>query len=156
MNSRPRSEPLWRKTAGRDLGAGDQGMMFGFASAETHCHMPLAIYLAREIIHVLEADRETNPETPLLPDAKSQVTLALRDDGTLDHVQTVLVSTCHRNRYSVEQIQDYVKELILHKMLPHLPEREVADAFGQGAVHHQSGRGVEPGWPGRRHRAQRP
>ena len=111
-------------------GAGDQGMMFGFASAETHCHMPLAIYLAREIIRVLEADREANPETPLLPDAKSQVTLALRDDGTLDHVQTVLVSTCHRSRYSVEQIQDYVKALILDKMLPQLPEREVADAFG--------------------------
>ena len=116
---------------GSELGAGDQGVMFGFASAETHCHMPLAIYLAREIIHVLEADRETNSETPLLPDAKSQVTLALRDNGTLDHVQTVLVSTCHRNRYSVEQIQDYVKALIQDKMLPHLPEHEVADAFGR-------------------------
>ena len=53
---------------GNELGAGDQGMMFGYASAETHCHMPLAIYLAREIIHVLEADREMNSETPLLPD----------------------------------------------------------------------------------------
>jgi len=81
---------------GDELAAGDQGVMFGYATDETHCFMPLSMYLAREVIHELARDRRQNPDTPLHPDAKSQVTLALKDDGTLDHVRTVVVSTCHR------------------------------------------------------------
>ncbi|MEI8371822.1 MAG: methionine adenosyltransferase [Planctomycetota bacterium] len=114
---------------GGELGAGDQGMMFGFATAETLCHMPSAIYLAREIIRTLEADRQTNPDTPFFPDAKSQVTLALHDDGTLDHVHTIVVSACHRSKYTVDMVRDYVKELILRRMLPNLPEPMLRDAF---------------------------
>ncbi len=114
---------------GEELGAGDQGIMFGFATNQTACHMPLAIYLAREILAELYNDREANPDSPLLPDAKSQVTLALNDDGTLDHVHTVVVSTCHRPGPPVEQIRDYVKALIRQQMLPRLPEQEVAGAF---------------------------
>ncbi len=114
---------------GDTLGAGDQGMMFGYATDETHCYMPLAIYLAREIIRELEDDRRRNPDSPLHPDAKSQVTLAYRDDRTLDHVHTVVVSTCHREGLDLRQIQDYVRSLIEQKMLPRLPEQNVADAF---------------------------
>ncbi len=114
---------------GEELGAGDQGIMFGFATNQTQCHMPLAIYLAREILAALYRDRKTDPQSPLLPDAKSQVTLALNDDGTLDHVHTVVVSTCHRPGTPVEQIRDYVKALIRRQWLPRLPEQEVADAF---------------------------
>jgi S-adenosylmethionine synthetase len=91
--------------------------------------MPLSIYLAREIIHELQLDRRQNPETPLHPDAKSQVTLALKDDGTLDHVQTVVVSTCHRASCDVRAVRDYVKRLIREQMLARLPEKHLADAF---------------------------
>jgi S-adenosylmethionine synthetase len=116
---------------GEELGAGDQGLMFGFATNETRCHMPLAIYLARQILDELRNDRKTNPDSPLLPDAKSQVTLALNDDGTLDHVHTLVVSTCHQSGIGVEQIRDYVRALIQEKMLPRLPEQDVAGAFGR-------------------------
>ena len=116
---------------GGELGAGDQGMMFGFATAETQCHMPPAIYLAREVIRALETDREMNPDTPFFPDAKSQVTLSLRDDGTLDHVHTIVVSACHRRKYEVDTVRDYIKDLILNAMLPSLPEQGLRDAFGK-------------------------
>lgn len=111
-------------------GAGDQGMMFGYATDETHCHMPVAHYLARAIIQQLEQDRR-NPDSPLFPDAKSQVTLALNDDGTLDHVDTVVVSACHRRNVGLQAIRDYVQDLIVKKMLPSLPEGNLADAFGR-------------------------
>jgi hypothetical protein len=111
---------------GEELAAGDQGVMFGYATDETHCHMPPSIYLAREIIRELQQDRRQNPDSPLRPDAKSQVTLALNDDGTLDHVQTVVVSTCHRASCHVRAVRDHVKRLILE---PRLPEKCLADAF---------------------------
>jgi S-adenosylmethionine synthetase len=110
-------------------GAGDQGMMFGYACDETNCHMPPAIYLAREIIRELEEDRRKSG-SPLLPDAKSQITLALNDDGTLDHVDTVVVSTCHRRNVGLQAIRDYVRDLIENRMLPRLPEGNLADGFG--------------------------
>jgi len=112
-----------------ELTAGDQGVMFGYATDETHCFMPLSIYLAREIIHELQRDRQQNPDSPLHPDAKSQVTLALNEDGTLDHVQTVVVSTCHRASCRVRAVRDYVKRLIRGQMLARLPENHLADAF---------------------------
>jgi S-adenosylmethionine synthetase len=124
------SEQIHRAvTRGEELAAGDQGVMFGYATDETHCHMPLSTYLAREIISQLQQDRRQNPDSPLLPDAKSQVTLALRDDGSLDHVRTVVVSTCHRPRHRVEFVRDYVKRLIREGLLARLPEKHVADAF---------------------------
>ena len=123
------SGAVQKGSRGGELGAGDQGMMFGFATAETLCHMPCAIYLAREIIRTLETERETNPDTPFFPDAKSQVTLALRDDGTLDQVHTIVVSACHRSKYTVGMVCDYVKELILHTMIPNLPEPRLREAF---------------------------
>jgi S-adenosylmethionine synthetase len=114
---------------GEELAAGDQGVMFGYATDETHCYMPLSVYLAREIITELEMDRRQNPDSPLLPDAKSQVTLSLNDDGSLNHVHTVVVSTCHRSNCQVEAVRDHVKALIRGRMLPRLPEKNVAEAF---------------------------
>ena len=142
---------------GGELGAGDQGLMFGYATAETQCHMPPAIYLAREIIRTLEADREHNPHTPFYPDAKSQVTLALNDDGSLNHVQAIVVSACHCRSCSVETVRDYVKELVLHKMLPELPEAPLREAFGDvefilnpGGAWHEGGPASDTGLSGRK------
>jgi S-adenosylmethionine synthetase len=119
--------------------------------------MPPAIYLAREIIRTLETDRETNPDTPFFPDAKSQVTLALRNDGTLDRVQTIVVSACHRRKYQVAAVRDYIKELILHTMLPNLPEEGLRDAFGKteyilnpAGAWHEGGPASDTGLSGRK------
>jgi S-adenosylmethionine synthetase len=119
--------------------------------------MPPAIYLAREIIHTLETDRETNPDTPFFPDAKSQVTLALRDNGTVDHVHTIVVSACHRSNCGVDTVRDYVKNLILGTMLPKLPEQGLRDAFGRAryilnpaGAWHEGGPASDTGLSGRR------
>jgi S-adenosylmethionine synthetase len=142
---------------GGELGAGDQGMMFGFATAETQCHMPPAIYLAREIIRTLETDRETNPDTPFFPDAKSQVTLAIQEDGMVDHVHAIVVSACHRRKYQVVAVRDYIKELILRTMLPNLPEEGLRDAFGNAqyilnpaGAWHEGGPASDTGLSGRK------
>ena len=134
------SGAVQKGSRGGELGAGDQGMMFGFATAETLCHMPCAIYLAREIIRTLEADRETNPDTPFFPDAKSQVTLALRRRRDLDHVHAIVVSACHRAQYTLEtQSATYVKELVLRKMVPSSPEAGRSARPSTTRIHPQPG-----------------
>lgn len=80
-----------------DIGAGDQGIMFGFACDETADYMPLAHNLAFHIINVLENERKMNPFSILLPDAKSQVTVAYDDEGNAMYIDTILVSTQHRD-----------------------------------------------------------
>jgi S-adenosylmethionine synthetase len=86
---------------GDNLGAGDQGMMFGFACDETPEMMPLAHSLAFKIIqalqhHINQNRTGSNWGSLLLPDAKSQVTVEYNDDGTLSRVHTVIVSTQHK------------------------------------------------------------
>lgn len=86
-----------------EIGAGDQGMMFGFASKQSPTFMPLTHYLARKIILSLS-------DESLFPDAKSQVTIKY-EDGTPVHVDTVLVSTCHRD-VSLDKVRERVRYLI--------------------------------------------
>ena len=72
-----------------EIGAGDQGLMFGYACDETSSLMPLSHHLSFKIINALKANR-TSYDSPLLPDAKSQVTICYNDDGTPSHIDTVL------------------------------------------------------------------
>ena len=97
------------------LGAGDQGMMFGFACDEVQSPvlMPMTHHLAFEIINELEKDREKE-ETILLPDAKSQVTVRY-EDGVPIHIDTVVVSTCHKTMVTMGDLQGYVRHNILKK-----------------------------------------
>jgi S-adenosylmethionine synthetase len=102
------------------LGAGDQGMMFGFACNETTELMPLAHNLAFKIIralqnHINENRSGSNWGSLLLPDAKSQVTVEYNDDGTPSKVHTVVVSTQHKG--SLEEARRLVKDL-LRKSVP--------------------------------------
>ncbi|MEN1783697.1 MAG: methionine adenosyltransferase [Bacteroidota bacterium] len=77
-------------------GAGDQGMMFGYASKETDNYMPLALDIAHKILQVLAELRREGQEIPYLrPDAKAQVTLAYSDDHVPQHVDTIVISTQH-------------------------------------------------------------
>ena len=77
-------------------GAGDQGMMFGYATNETENYMPLALDLSHRILQVLaDIRREGREMTYLRPDAKSQVTIEYSEDGTPLRVDTIVVSTQH-------------------------------------------------------------
>lgn len=134
MNRLRSQSPEINKAVGEG-GAGDQGMMFGFACNDTHCYMPPAIYLAREIIAELEHDRRHNPDSPLLPDAKSQVTLELDGGGKLLRVDTIVISACHKPRYSLGAIREYVQRLVCKDMFTRLPEAHLVAAFDGTELH---------------------
>ena len=84
-----------RATA-EEQGAGDQGMMFGYATKETANYMPLALDLSHRLLRELSAIRKAGQEmTYLRPDAKSQVTIRYADDNTPEAIETIVVSTQH-------------------------------------------------------------
>src|SRR5262249_42020404 len=98
---------------GKDIGAGDQGMMFGYACIETEEFMPLPIALAHRIIHRITEVRQNGSIPWLRPDAKSQVTVEY-DGPSPVRVDTVVVSTQHHPDVTHAQIVDTIrKEVIL-------------------------------------------
>ncbi|MHB8112391.1 MAG: methionine adenosyltransferase [Bellilinea sp.] len=104
-----------------DVGAGDQGMMFGFACNETPVLMPMPIYLAHNLTRKLAEVRKNSTLPWLRPDGKSQVTVEYRY-GKPHRVDTVLISTQHAPEISQEDIR---KEVIKHVILPVLPAEMV-------------------------------
>ena len=88
-----------------DQGAGDQGMMFGYACNETEDYMPLALDLSHKIlIELAELRRENNEITYLRPDSKSQVTLQYSEDNKPEKIVAIVVSTQHDDFDSEEKI----------------------------------------------------
>ena len=85
------------------LGAGDQGIMFGYACSETSSLMPAPIFFAHKILEVLSAYRKEN-ETFFFPDSKSQVTM-LYEDGVPKKIDSLVVSTQHQENVSNELIR---------------------------------------------------
>src|SRR5690606_6337251 len=80
----------------QDQGAGDQGIMFGYANKETENLMPLALDLSHKLLLELAALRRENKDIPYLrPDAKAQVTIAYNDDHTPLRIDTIVISTQH-------------------------------------------------------------
>lgn len=97
----------------KEQGAGDQGLMFGFACDETPELMPLPISLAHQLTKRLSDARKTNELNYLRPDGKSQVTIEYGDDGRPKSVHTVVISTQHAEHVSYEQIAADVKKHII-------------------------------------------
>jgi len=100
-----------------DLGAGDQGMMFGFACNETPTLMPMPIYLAHKLTHRLAEVRKSGALPWLRPDGKSQVTVEYRF-GKPVRVDTVLVSTQHSADVSHHDIEEGVFEHVISPVIP--------------------------------------
>ncbi len=117
-----------------DQGAGDQGMMFGYACLETDNYMPLPLELSHLILRELAAiRREGKKMTYLRPDAKSQVTVQYNDNGQPEKIETIVVSTQHDDFASEKAMQKQIHEDVLNILIPrvkkHLPAR-VKKLFG--------------------------
>jgi S-adenosylmethionine synthetase len=101
-----------------DQGAGDQGLMFGYACDETPGLMPMAIYLSHRLVERQAEVRRDGRLAWLRPDAKSQVTLRYGASGKIDSIETVVLSTQHAPGLSHKQIEEGVIEQIIKPVLP--------------------------------------
>jgi S-adenosylmethionine synthetase len=102
----------------KEQGAGDQGLMFGFACDETDVYMPAPITYAHRLMK-RQAEVRKNGTLPWLrPDAKSQVTFIYNDDGSIQGIDTVVLSTQHDETVSNKEIHEGVREEIINKVLP--------------------------------------
>ena len=111
-----------------EQGAGDQGMMFGYATNETENYMPLALDLSHKILQVLADLRRENKEiTYLRPDAKSQVTIEYSDDNVPSRIEAIVVSTQHDDFDEENTMLAKIKSDIINILIPRvkaqLPER---------------------------------
>lgn len=109
-----------------EQGAGDQGMMFGYATNETETFMPLALDLSHLILKELADLRRENSEiTYLRPDAKSQVTIEYSDDNTPLRVEAIVVSTQHDDFGSDDEmlakIREDIKNILIPRVVAKLP-----------------------------------
>lgn len=107
---------------GSELGAGDQGIMFGYACNETPNYMPFTHWLSFRAIELIEQDIAKNRTadewtSPFLPDAKSQVTAVYSDSGYPLSVDTVLISVCHRSDVSLNDLQFYVNQRVIAPLI---------------------------------------
>ena len=104
-------------STGKDIGAGDQGLMFGYACNETPEMMPLPIALSHRILNRLTEAREKGEVDWLRPDSKSQVTIEYEGNKP-KRVDTVVVSTQHAPHVSNEEIRSFIVEKIVKPLLP--------------------------------------
>lgn len=99
------------------LGAGDQGLMFGYACRETASYMPLPIVLSHQICQGLAAARKSGQAKTFEPDGKAQVTVCYEGDEP-KYIDTVVVSTQHKADATLEQVKAEVHALVLDRVLP--------------------------------------
>lgn len=100
-----------------DQGAGDQGLMFGYATNETEQLMPLALTISHALTRQLADIRRTHPELGFRPDGKSQVTIAYTPDGKPDHINTIVLSTQHDPSHTQPSVQANVREFVIKPVL---------------------------------------
>jgi S-adenosylmethionine synthetase len=122
-------------------GAGDQGMMFGYATKETENYMPLALDLAHKILQELSYIRNNEPNLiPYLrPDAKSQVTIEYSDDNVPQRIDTIVVSTQHDDFDSEASMLAKIKKDIIEIVIPRVKSKlkpELQALFNEDITYH--------------------
>ncbi|AXX64245.1 methionine adenosyltransferase [Bombilactobacillus bombi] len=100
------------------IGAGDQGLMFGYATNETAEYMPLPIVLAHKLTHQVTRVRKNNTLNYLRPDSKAQVTVEYDDDGKPLRVDTVVLSTQHNPEVQLKDLKHDIIEQVIKKVIP--------------------------------------
>ena len=124
-----------------DQGAGDQGMMFGYASNETENYMPLALDLSHRILQVLADIRREASEIPYLrPDAKSQVTIQYSDDNRPERIEAIVVSTQHddfdeNDEVMLAKIKEDIVNIVIPRVKAELPS-DIQALFGDDIKYH--------------------
>ena len=124
-----------------EQGAGDQGMMFGYASTDTEEYMPLALSLSHKLLQTLADIRHNEPELMpyLRPDAKSQFTIEFTGRRTPVRVHTIVLSTQHDEFDTDERmharIEKDVREIVLPRLIASLPERTAKLFDGKFILH---------------------
>src|SRR3989338_568133 len=124
-----------------DQGAGDQGMMFGYATRETENYMPLALDLAHKILQEMSAIRNNEPELiPYLrPDAKSQVTIEYSDDNVPQRIDTIVVSTQHDDFDTEAVMLAKIKSDVINIVIPRVKAKlkpELQALFNDQITYH--------------------
>lgn len=123
-----------------EQGAGDQGMMFGYATNETETYMPLALALSHDILQILSRVRKAGEIMEYLrPDAKAQVTIEYSDDNKPTRIDSIVISTQHDDFASEEHMQKRIEEDIKKYIIPevksHLGE-ELQKLFNDDITYH--------------------
>nr|WP_081111839.1 methionine adenosyltransferase [Bdellovibrio bacteriovorus] len=106
-----------KETLSDDQGAGDQGLMFGYAVNETPELMPLSIAMSHKLVKDLAAIRKANKVDWLRPDAKSQVTVQY-ENGVAKRIDTIVISTQHADSVNNSTIKEFITEELIKKSIP--------------------------------------
>ena len=123
-----------------DQGAGDQGMMFGYATDETQNYMPLALDISHKLlIELARIRKEGKVMTYLRPDSKAQVTLEYSDEGKPQRIDTIVVSTQHDNFGADQAMLDRIHEDVVSIVVPSVRQqmsKEIQDLFNDEITYH--------------------
>lgn len=123
-----------------EQGAGDQGMMFGYATNETENYMPLALDLSHKILQVLaELRRENNEIKYLRPDSKSQVTIEYNDNNQPTRIEAIVISTQHDDFDEESKMLAKIKDDMLNIVIPRVKaslKSEIQALFGDDIKYH--------------------
>ena len=124
----------------QDQGAGDQGMMFGYATNETDNYMPLALDLSHKLLIELAALRREGKEISYLrPDAKSQVTIEYSDDHKPVRIDAIVISTQHDDFAEEKAMQEQIKKDIINILIPRVKKHlkpELQALFTDKIIYH--------------------
>lgn len=128
------------KVKKEDQGAGDQGMMFGYASRETESYIPLSLELSHLLLMELAALRRGGKQmTYLRPDSKSQVTIEYSDDHVPQRIDTIVLSTQHDEFASDEEMSKTIKNDVINILIPRVKKRlpeNLQALFDEDIIYH--------------------